>query len=146
MKNGPLNIKAKDIQRQWHLVDAEGKILGRIATEIALLLTGKAKTYFVRHLDCGDYVVVINTDKVKLTGNKFKEKVYTAYSGYPGGLRRQTFEELFKRKPEEVIRRAVYGMLPKNKLRAHFMKRLYVYIGQEHPYKNKFVTSEVKKK
>ena len=119
--------KAKQIDRQWHLVDAKGQILGRVATRIAVLLMGKSKAYFVRHLDCGDYVVVVNAKDVAVTGKKLTQKIYTTYSGYPGG-----------RKPEEVVRRGVCGMLPKNKLRDSMIKRLYIYSGEEHPHKDKF--------
>lgn len=127
----------KDIQRSWHLVDLRGKILGRVATEIATLLVGKTKPYFVRNLDCGDSVVVINAREAKVTGRKEKNKKYYRYSGYPGGLRIESFSELRKRKPEEPIRHAVRGMLPQNRLRDRWMKRLFVFAGEEHPYKDK---------
>ena len=130
--------KAKQIDRQWHLVDAKGQILGRVATRIAVLLMGKSKAYFARHLDCGDYVVVVNAKDVAVTGKKLTQKIYTTYSGYPGGLRREAFRELLGRKPEEVVRRGVCGMLPKNKLRDSMIKRLYIYSGEEHPHKDKF--------
>jgi large subunit ribosomal protein L13 len=133
--------KAKDIKRHWHEVDAQGKILGRIATEIALKLTGKNKPYFVRHLDCGDYVVVVNAKGVKVTGNKLTQKIYTNYSGYPGGLRSQLLRDLLDNHPEEVIKRAVMGMLPKNKLRDQLTKRLYIYKDEKHEYKDKFKKS-----
>ena len=129
--------KLNDIKRSWHTVDVKGKVLGRISTEIAQLLMGKSKPYFAKNLDCGDYVVVINSKDVKATGNKEKNKVYTRYSGYPGGLRSETLGELRARKPEEIIRHAVSGMLPKNKLRDSMLKRLFVYAGEEHPYGEK---------
>lgn len=129
---------AKQIQRFWHKIDAGDQILGRIATQIAVKLMGKSKPYFVRNLDCGDYVVVTNASKVRVTGKKAKQKIYTSYSGYPGGIRKEAFADLVTRKPEQVIRRAVSGMLPKNKLRDLLLKRLYVYEGDEHPYKDKF--------
>jgi large subunit ribosomal protein L13 len=130
--------KASEIKRDWHLIDVKGKVLGRTATEIARLLMGKGKPYFVKNLDCGDYVVVINAKNVAATGKKETDKVYTRYSGYPGGLRKITLKEMRQRKPEEVIRHAVAGMLPKNKLRASMLKRLYVFAGSEHKYNDKF--------
>lgn len=130
--------KAKDVTRQWHLIDAKGKILGRIATEIAQKLIGKNKAYFVPNLDCGDHVVLINADRVEVSGNKEEKKKYTNYSGYPGGLRTRTYAQVKKQSVEEVITRAVRGMLPKNKLRAEMLKRLHVYNGDEHDFKDKF--------
>ena len=132
--------KGKDIQRAWHHVDVQGKILGRVAVEIAGKLLGKTKPYFVRNLECGDYVVVTHAKSVVVTGNKEKEKKYSRYSGYPGGLRVETVEEVRKRKPEELIRHAVFGMLPKNKLRDSMIKRLYSYADNIHPYKEKLTT------
>lgn len=129
--------KAKEIERSWHQIDVGGKTLGRITTGIAKLLMGKAKPYFVRNLDCGDYVVVVNAAKVTVTGRKFTEKIYTSYSGYPGGIRKESFRDLQNRRPTEVVRRAVYGMLPKNKLRDSMIKRLYIYSDDNHPYKAK---------
>ncbi len=130
--------KVKDIQRDWHLVDAKGKILGRIATDIAQKLMGKNKSYFVPNLDCGDHVVLINADRVEVSGNKEDKKKYTNYSGYPGGLRTRTYAEVKKQNAEEIIVHAVRGMLPKNKLRAEMLKRLHVSDGAEHEYKDKF--------
>ena len=130
--------KISEIERVWHLADVKGKILGRTATEIAKLLIGKGKPYFAKNLDCGDFVVVINAKEVDVSGKKETDKVYTRYSGYPGGLRKITVKELRQRKPEEIIRHAVSGMLPKNKLRASMLKRLYVYSGEENPYGDKF--------
>lgn len=129
--------KSKEIKRSWHLIDVKGQILGRAATEIAKLIMGKSKSYFSKNLDNGDYVVVINAKDVKVTGRKEKLKVYTRYSGYPGGLRRERLEELRERKPEEIVRHAVSGMLPKNKLRDKMLKRLYVFSGSEHKYASK---------
>jgi len=131
-------IRAKDIKRSWHLVDVGGQILGRMATKIAQLLMGKHKVCYVPHLDCGDYVVVINAAKVKLTGKKEKQKKYFRHSGYPGGLKAETLSELRARKPEEIINKAVWNMLSRNKLRKKRMKRLYIYAGEEHPFKDKF--------
>lgn len=113
--------KLSDIKRNVHELDLSGQILGRIATKIALLLVGKSKPYFTRHLDCGDTVIVKNFDKIKVTGKKADQKVYTRYSGYPGGLRKTP---LAKMDPREVVRRAVWGMLPKNKLRKIWISRL----------------------
>src|SRR3990167_9299290 len=130
--------KISEIKRDWHLVDVKGKILGRISTEIARLLMGKNKPYFVKNLDCGDCVVVINAKEISITGKKEKDKIYTSYSGYPGGLRKRTLAELRHNKPEEIVRHAVSGMLPKNKLRASMLKRLYIFAGSEHKYGDKF--------
>ena len=129
--------KQSQIKRSWHLVDADGKIIGRLATHIANLLRGKSKPYFVSHLDCGDYVVVINAKKIQSTGKKEKQKTYTHYSGYPGGQRVETLGNLRARKPEDIILNAVSGMLPKNKLRDQWLTRLYIYADDKHPYKDK---------
>lgn len=126
--------RESEIKRNWHLIDVKGKILGRAATEIAQLLIGKSKPYFAKNLDCGDYVVITNAVNVRVSGKKEKDKVYTRYSGYPAGLRKITLSEMREKKPEEIIRHAVSGMLPKNKLRASMLKRLFVYKGEEHPY------------
>lgn len=129
--------KQSDIKREWHLLDANENILGRLSTEIAGLLMGKSKPYFVRNLDCGDYVIVLNAEKVKVTGKKELGKNYYRHSGYPGGFRSETLGELRARKPEEIIRHAVSGMLPQNRLRDKMLKRLKVYKGSEHPYEEK---------
>jgi len=129
--------KDADIKRSWHLVDVNGKILGRISSEIAKLLMGKSKPHYVRNLDCGDYIVVINASGVKVTGKKEENKKYYRHSGYPGGLRMQTFKELKDSKPEEIIRHAVKGMLPQNKLRDRMLTRLFVYRDENHPYTDK---------
>lgn len=130
--------KTAEITRNWHLIDVKGKVLGRSATDIAQKLIGKTKPYFAKNLDCGDYVVVINAKDVTVTGKKEKDKVYTRYSGFPGGLRRVTLEEYRAQQPEEIIRHAVSGMLPKNKLRDSMLKRLYVFAGTEHKFEDKF--------
>lgn len=132
------SVKKNQINRQWHLVDVKNKILGRIAGKIANLLQGKEKVDYVPYLDVGDYVVVINASKIKLTGKKAEEKVYTHYSGYPGGLKRIPFKKMLKNKPEEIIKRAVSGMLPKNKLRKKRLTRLFIFAEEKHPYSNKF--------
>lgn len=129
--------KASEITRAWHLVDVKDQAIGRIATEIAQYLMGKSKPYFVRNLDCGDFVVVINAKKVKATGNKEEKKTYYRHSMYPGGFRAETLRELRDRRPEEIIMHAVKGMLPQNKLRASMLKRLYVFAGEEHTYGDK---------
>lgn len=130
--------KKADIQRDWHHVDLKDEVLGRIATKIAQMLMGKAKPYFVRNLDCGDYVVVTNAKDIKVTGKKETDKEYFRYSGYPGGLRRETVSRLRARKPEEIIRHAVKGMLPQNKLRDKMLERLFVFPDEKHTYEDKF--------
>ncbi|MDO8657231.1 MAG: 50S ribosomal protein L13 [Candidatus Levybacteria bacterium] len=130
--------KISDIKRSWHLIDLKGEILGRISTQIAMLLMGKSKPYFVRNLDCGDYVVVINAKEIEVSGKKETKKVYYRYSGYPGGLNQETLEKLRDRKPEEIIYRAVKGMLPQNKLRDRMLSRFFVFSGLEHKYEDKF--------
>ncbi len=131
--------QASRIERKWYLIDAKDKILGRVAVEIAAKLMGKSKPYFVRNLDCGDYVVVINAKHVKVTGHKEKEKLYTRYSGYPGGLKTKALWQLRAERPEEIIRRAVMGMLPKNKLRSTMITRLHVKPEAIHEFETKFV-------
>lgn len=133
-KRSVTSLSTKQIQRQWYLLDARGQVLGRLATQIAKLLMGKGKPEWVPYLDCGDYVVVINAKDIRVTGRKEEQKIYTRYSGYPGGLRKETLGSLKKRRPEEVIRHAVEGMLPKNKLRARWIRKLYIYPGSEHPH------------
>jgi len=132
------STRIKDIKREWHLIDASDRVLGRISTEIANKLMGKNKPYFVPYMDCGDNVVVTNASKVEITGNKKKNKKYARYSGYPGGLKFKSYEELKKEKPEEIVLHAVNGMLPKNKLRSRMLKRLYVFSGAEHKFEDKF--------
>lgn len=129
--------KAGDIKRAWHVIDIKGKILGRAASDVAKLLMGKSKSYFVRNLDCGDFVIVVNAKKVAVTGKKPLLKKYYRYSGYPGGLRVDTLADLTERNPAEVVRHAVKGMLPQNKLRDRMLKRLFVFEAEEHPYKGK---------
>jgi len=126
--------KPNEIDRKWYLVDAEGEILGRMATRIARILSGKSKPIFSPSVDTGDFVVVINAGKVRLTGNKLKQKFYYRHSGYPGGLKATRYDVMMEKKPEEVIKLAVKGMLPKNKLQARMLKRLKVYAGGHHPH------------
>lgn len=138
MENQTKSTKASEIKRKWHFLDAKDEILGRLSTKIAQLLMGKSKAYFVRYLDVGDYVVVVNAKDVKVTGGKEEKKTYTRYSGYPGGLKRETLRSLRSRKPEEIIRHAVSGMLPQNRLHDKMLKRLHIFSDKEHPYKDKF--------
>jgi len=128
------SIKASDIKREWHIVDAEDQILGKLATQIARLLMGKHKPLFSRNMDVGDSVVVINADKVRVTGNKMKQKMYYRHSGYPGGLKSTSLETMMQTHPTRVIEHAVKGMLPKNRLQARMMKRLRLYVGDSHPH------------
>lgn len=126
--------KPSHIHRTWHLIDAKDKTLGRMSTQIAQLLIGKHKPYYTGHLDCGDYVVIINAEKVAVTGNKQANKVYRHHTGYPGGFRQQTFKEAQAKDPVKIITQAVKGMLPKNKLRDSRLKRLKVFAADTHPY------------
>lgn len=126
--------KKETVKRQWHVVDIKDAVLGRQATQIATLLMGKHKTVFTPHVDTGDYVVVVNASQVAITGNKRSDKTYYRHSQYPGGLKKEQFDELLDRDPVQVIKKAVYGMLPKNKLRTDRMKRLKVFTGPEHLY------------
>ncbi len=130
----------KEITRNWHLIDVKDRILGREAVAIAHKLMGKGKAYFANNMDCGDYVVVVNAKEVKTTGRKELLKKYTNYSGYPGGLRTRTLKEVREQDPREIIAHAVMGMLPKNKLRAQMMKRLYVFADENHKFADKLET------
>lgn len=136
--NSSTATKAKDIKRDWHLIDLKDKTLGRISTEIARILMGKSKSYFVRNLDCGDYVIAINAKEIKVTGKKEEQKKYYRHSGYPGGFREEALKDLLARRPEEVIKHAVKGMLPQNRLRDKMLTRLKVFSGEEHKYEDKF--------
>jgi large subunit ribosomal protein L13 len=128
------SAKPREIEQSWYVVDAEGETLGRLATQIADVLRGKRKPAYTPHVDTGDFVVVVNAEKVHVTGNKLEQKIYYRHSGYPGGLRQRTLAEQLQRRPEEVIRKAVKGMLPKNRLAAVQLKKLKVYAGPEHPH------------
>src|SRR5213596_638621 len=128
------NAKPGEISREWYVVDADGQTLGRLATEIANVLRGKGKPHYTPHVDTGDFIVVVNAEKVHVTGNKLDQKLYYRHSGYPGGLRSRTLREQLKRRPEEVIRKAVRGMLPKNRLAAAQLRKLKIYAGPEHPH------------
>lgn len=129
-----LSAKPQEVTHDWYIVDAADKTLGRLATEIASRLRGKHKTCYTPHVDTGDYIVVINVEKVKVTGNKAKDKKYYRHSEYPGGLKETTFEKLIARKPEEVLHRAVKGMLPKGPLGYAMIKKMKLYTGAEHPH------------
>jgi large subunit ribosomal protein L13 len=123
-----------EVERKWHLIDAEGQTLGRLATEIARLLRGKNKPQYTPHIDTGDFVVVVNAEKVVVTGNKAEQKVYYRHTGYPGGLRETSFEAMLERKPTEILRRAVRGMMPKTRLGRQQLRKLKIYAGPEHPH------------
>jgi large subunit ribosomal protein L13 len=129
--------KISDVKRTWHLVDVKGQVLGRVAVAIAHKLMGKGKPYFVRNLDCGDFVVVTNAKHVVATGRKEEQKLYGKYSGFPGGLKQKALWQMREEKPTEVVRHAVWGMLPKNKLRDRLVTRLYIYPEGDHPYADK---------
>ena len=126
--------KPQDIQRQWHLVDAEGQTLGRLASRIAILLRGKHKPTFTPNIDTGDHVIVINASRIQLTANKFKVKTYYHHTGYPGGLKSVTAERLHSKKPTALLEKAIKGMLPKNPLGNQMAKKLRIYAGSEHPH------------
>tara|TARA_Y100000758_G_C15959431_1_gene389035 strand:+ start:361 stop:795 length:435 start_codon:yes stop_codon:yes gene_type:complete len=130
------SLRKEDSQHDWYIVDASNMVLGRLATKLADRLRGKDKSTFTPHTDGGDYVVVINAEKVKVTGNKFNNKKYYTHSSYPGGLKIKIFKDLIKTKPEYIIEKAVKGMLPKNKLGKQIFKKLKVYKGSEHPHES----------
>lgn len=126
--------KKDDIEREWYLIDAKDKTLGRLASKIATILMGKHKPYYTPHLDCGDFVVVINADKIRLTGSKLEKKIYWWHTGYFGGIKSRTAKEMLQRKPEFLLYHAVKGMLPKNNLARKMIKKLKVYRGESHPH------------
>jgi len=123
-----------EVERKWYVVDAEGKHLGRLATEIVRVLRGKNKPQYTPHVDVGDFVVVVNADRVAVTGRKAEQRVYRRHSGYPGGMKETSYEQMLARKPAEVLRRAVYGMMPKTRLARKQFKKLKIYAGPEHPH------------
>jgi large subunit ribosomal protein L13 len=123
-----------EVPRDWYVVDAQGKVLGRLATRVAMILRGKNKANFTPHADAGDFVVVVNAAQVRLTGRKLDQKCYYRHSGFPGGLKTTTARQLLQRKPEEILRHAVRGMLPKNSLGRSLLKKLKIYAGGEHPH------------
>ena len=128
------HANAATVQHNWYVVDGTNQTVGRMCARVAAVLRGKNKAYYTPHVDCGDYVVVINADKVVFTGNKLKDKLYDTFSGYPGGLKQESAGNLLKRRPEAVVERAVKGMLPKNRLGRKMYKKLFVYAGTEHPH------------
>jgi large subunit ribosomal protein L13 len=128
------SAKPGEITREWYLVDAEGKTLGRLATQIADTLRGKRKPQYTPHVDTGDFVIVVNAEKIHVTGNKLDQKRYYRHSGYPGGLKTRTLNDMLERRPEEVLRLAVKGMLPRNRLARKQLTKLKIYAGPEHPH------------
>jgi large subunit ribosomal protein L13 len=139
--------KLSDIKRQWHLIDVNGQILGRIATQIAQKLIGKDKVYFASNIDCGDYIVVINASKIQVSGKKSKQKIYYRHSGFPGGFKELSFDQQLKKDPTQIIIRAVKNMLPKNKLQSPRLKRLKIFTDEKHIYEDKFknINEDLKK-
>lgn len=130
--------KSKEISRTWHLIDAKDQVLGRLSTKIATLLMGKQKSNYSTHMDSGDFVVVVNAEKVLTTGKKSQNKVYRSHSGYPGGFKEVSFEKMSKEHPSRIIEFAINGMLPDNRLKADRMARLFVHKGEKHKYESKF--------
>ena len=131
---GTYSAKPSDVTRKWYVIDASDTTLGRVATQIATLLTGKRKPIFTAHIDCGDYVIVVNADHLQVTGNKLEDKMYYHHSGYPGGLTETKLKDKMSKDSTEVIRKAVRGMLPVNKLRDERLQRLKIYAGEEHEH------------
>ena len=127
--------KIQEVSRDWYVVDVDGKVLGRVATQIANILRGKNKQTFTPSVDTGDFVIVVNAEKIALTGNKMADKMYYSHSGFPGGIKEINAEKLLQKKPEDVIKKAVKGMLPKNKLSRHMLSKLKIYTGSEQPHK-----------
>jgi large subunit ribosomal protein L13 len=126
--------KKEEVTRDWYLVDVDNKVLGRVATEIANVLRGKNKPTFTPSVDTGDFVIVVNVEKIALTGNKLADKIYYSHSGFPGGLKEINAGKLIEKKPEDLLKKAVKGMLPKNKLARHMLKKLKIYAGTDHPH------------
>ncbi len=127
-------VKPEEVKREWWVVDAEGQTLGRLASRVATILRGKHKPYYTPHVDCGDYVIVVNAEKIRVTGRKLDQKIYYRHSGYPGGLYQRTLREMLQKHPERVIELAVKRMLPKNRLGRKMFKKLKVYAGPNHPH------------
>jgi large subunit ribosomal protein L13 len=134
MKKITISAKEQEVQKDWYVVDAQGQTLGRIATRVATILRGKHKALFTPHIDCGDYVVVVNAEKIHVTGQKMTQKKYYRHSGYPGGLRETSLRDQLQKFPGRVIESAVRGMLPKNRLGRRMFKKLKVYAGPDHPH------------
>ena len=128
------HANAATVQRNWYVVDGTNQTVGRMCSKVAAVLRGKNKPYYTPHVDCGDYVIIINADKVKFTGNKMEEKEYITFSGYPGGQKIEIAKDLLKRRPEALLERAIRGMLPKNRLGRKMIKKLFVYAGAEHQH------------
>ncbi|OGM09456.1 50S ribosomal protein L13 [Candidatus Woesebacteria bacterium RBG_13_34_9] len=135
--------KAKEVKRDWHLMDAKGQILGRLASQIAVYLMGKHKSVYSNHMDMGDYVVVINAKDIKLTGKKTQQKLYRSHSGYPGGFKEVKFEKLINENPNRVIQKAVSGMLPDNRLKSKRILRLKIFSDENYTYKDKFKDEKI---
>lgn len=127
-------LSAHNVERKWYVVDANGKTLGRLATQVASVLRGKHNPFYTPHVDCGDYVVVINAEKIVLTGNKWDDKTYYRHSGYPGGLKERSAKEVMQKFPTRMVESAVKGMLPKSTLGRAMYRKLFVYAGEEHPH------------
>ena len=130
------SAKKETVERQWVVIDAKDQVLGRLATRVAHILRGKHKPVFTNHVDTGDFVIIVNAEKIRLTGNKLDDKVYYRHSGYPGGIKGMTAREMLERKPEQVIKTAVKGMLPKNRLGSKVITKLKVYAGPDHPHQS----------
>ncbi len=128
------SAKKEEVEHKWYVIDAEGEVVGRLCSKIATVLRGKHKPSYTPHVDCGDFVVVINADKIRFTGNKIWQKEYQTFSGYPGGQKRTRAKDMLDNKPERVIERSVKGMLPKNSLGRAMFQKLFVYAGAEHPH------------
>ncbi|AEE90432.1 MAG: 50S ribosomal protein L13 [Tepidanaerobacter acetatoxydans] len=126
--------KKEEVKRDWYVIDAAGKPLGRLATQVAMILKGKHKPIYTPHVDTGDYVIIVNADKVILTGKKMDNKMYYSHTGYPGGIKSQNFRSLMSKSPEKVVYKAVWGMLPHNALGRKMIKKLKIYAGAEHPH------------
>lgn len=138
-------LRAHNVERKWYIVDAKGKTLGRLATEVASVLRGKHNPLYTPHVDCGDYVIVVNASEIVLTGNKWNDKLYYRHSGYPGGLRSRTAKEVMAKFPERMVESAIKGMLPKTKLGRQMYRKLYVYANDIHPHQaQKPIVMEVK--
>jgi len=128
------SVKKEEVERQWFVIDGEGEIVGRMATKIATILRGKHKPTYTPHVDTGDNIIIVNAEKVRFTGQKWEQKEYQRFSGYPSGQKRRTAKEMLEKKPIEIIEHAVRGMLPKNRLGRQMFRKLHVYVGSEHPH------------
>jgi len=134
LKYKTISANKETVNKQWFVVDAEGEILGRLAAKVALVLRGKHKTDYTPHVDCGDNVIIINAEKIRLTGNKLEDKVYISHSGYPGGQKTVPIKKVLDKQPERVLEKAIKGMLPKNRLGDQLFRNLYIYVGSEHKH------------